>query len=81
MSQSFLDVFDSEFERTKLISREISGLAAFVDKRFSEGGTWFSGKRIKHRSLVNSEIKKVQEQINTAIKIINDLKEKFLIKI
>jgi hypothetical protein len=81
LSQSFLDVFDSEFERTKLISREISGLAAFVDKRFSEGGTWFSGKRIKHRSLVNSEIKKVQEQINTAIKIINDLKEKFLIKI
>ena len=81
LNKSYIDVFDAEFERVKLISREISGLAAFVDKRFSDGGKWFSSKRIKHRSLVNNEVRKIQEQIDGSLKVIETLKERFLIKI
>ena len=57
LNKNFTSVFIHEFEKTKLISREISGLAAFVDKIFSEDGKWFSTRRIKQRKIINNEVK------------------------
>lgn len=81
LNDKFFEIFEGEFERAKLISREISGLAAFVDKRFSEGGNWYSSKRIKHRRLVNIEAKKIKQQIILSINALDELKKKYQIKI
>ena len=81
LSHEFKEIFIHEFEKTKLISREISGLAAFVDKTFSEDGKWFSTRRIKQRKIINNEVKKVQNRINSSISALESLKSKFLIKI
>ena len=76
-SELFED-FKTVFERIKQSAREISGVAAYSDRLFSKDEVWFSGKRIKERNLVRSELKKIKKSLRKASDKLRLLEKKHL---